>query len=235
MNPVVRWTIGNVSNVGIKSLNSSIKSFVNIYKDKFKYYVCYNQINFNKISFLKKYKVNFVNQQECINSLKVPPIKNNPCWKIYPPRINKNVHEIFIDNDLIIYKKIDIIDFFLEKKFLFIITEAYKKRYGIFDNFIDDNFIVNTGFFGLPPSYEFEEDLNKNLPNWIESKNHFDEQGLIAFILMNKEVKIINLNDINVCIKERINLKGKYGMHFVGINKNKNVEKKIKKLIYIYY
>jgi len=229
MKPIVRWTVGNVSKMGIRCLDASVGHFKHLYGNLFDYYICYNQIKFSKIKFLNKYNIKFIDQTQHFNSLKIPPVQNHPCWKIYPPRIDKSVHEIFIDNDLVIYKKIPLIDFFLEQKDLFFITEGYRKSYGIFNSLIPDNFVVNTGFFGLPPHYDFKKDLDLNLDSWkpsslkvhedLKSKGHFDEQGLIAFILMNKKIKKIYLNEINIPIFERKFLKGEYGNHFVGINR----------------
>jgi len=158
--------------------------------------------------------------------LKIPPIKDHPCWKLYPPRINKETHEIFIDNDLIIYKRIPLVDFFLQQKDLFIISEAYQRSYGFYTDVVKKGFVVNTGFFGVPPNYDFANDLNNSLKYWEPSSDnveedlvkngYFDEQGLVAFIFQNKKTKIINLDQIGIYKNKT---KGICGTHYIGINK----------------
>lgn len=97
--PIIRWTIGgNVSQHGIDCLGNSINCWKDLYGDSFDYFLCYNNIDVNKLNF----GVNLINQHEHLNSLSIQP--NSTAWKLYPPRISLQSHEIFIDNDLIIYK-----------------------------------------------------------------------------------------------------------------------------------
>lgn len=219
MKPIVRWTVGEVSQLGIECLNLSIEKFINLYGNLFDYYVCYNNIELSQIHFLKKYKVNFLNQKKYRNSLLINPIDNNPCWKLYPPRINKEVHEIFIDNDLIIFKKIPLIDEFLNSKNLFLITQAYNRSYASsLRNLIRNN--LNSGLIAIPPGFNFKERINQIIKehniSWISS--HFQEQAVVSKIIEENNFKIIKLSEIYVCYEKLI--KANYGYHFVGINSN---------------
>lgn len=222
MKPIIRWTIGNVSNYGIDCLQASVSSFLKLYKNNFDYFICYNNLDFNKIKFLEKYNLNFLNQEEHKDSVCIEPI-SNPCWKLYPPRINLDVHEIFIDNDLIVYKKIPLIDKFLDSNKLFFITEAVKRSYSDnLNNFIHNKF--NSGFFGVPPKFDFLKKINNIINKYeIVSWEHsiFEEQSVVAKIIEEENnFSVISLDEIHVCFEEIKN--SKFGLHFVGLNYNPN-------------
>ena len=221
--PIVRWTIGDVSKEGFVTLYHSVKNFINLYKDNFEYFICYNNITEKQLNIVKNFPIVFINQHNYINELKLNPICGNPCWKLYPPRLDLNRHEIFIDNDLIIYKKIPIIDNFLNKNNLLFISEAIMRSYGNFLKYITISENLNTGIFGLYPNFDFKLKIN----NIIEDKkiikwsNHLDEQGLVSLIFQNYNFELIDLNQIYVCHKSFKLKKGKYGIHFVGLNNKK--------------
>jgi len=221
--PIVRWTIGDVSKEGFLILHYSIKSFIDLYKDQFDYFVCYNNIEESKLSKIKKFPVTFINQINYINEIKIKPILNNPCWKLYPPRLDLKRHEIFVDNDLIVYKKIPVIDKFLKEKDLLFISEAIMRSYGNFSDYITIPENLNTGIFGLYPNFDFKIKINNIIKNKkvITWKNHLDEQGLVSLIFQDYNFELIDLNQIYVCHKNFNLKKGKYGVHFVGLN-NKN-------------
>lgn len=214
---IIRWTIGNTSKSGLECLKFSIKKFIYFYKENFDYYVCYNNINFKEISDLSHLDVKFIDQKNFIKEINIPP-KDNPCWKLYPPRIDINSYEIFVDNDLVLHKKIDLENYISNKKFF--ITEAIKKSYGSFNDLINEKFNFNTGFFGIPPFFDFKKEINNVVEkfnvNWENSR--YEEQGLVSYIFKNLNYEIIDLNKIYVCYKNY--KKGIYGMHFVGLNKN---------------
>lgn len=213
MKPIIRWTIGFDHKNSYEILRYSVNSFFSIYQNKFDYYICYNNCNPTNLSF--KTNVTFIDQKEYINSLIIKPYMTS--WKLYPPRLNNNVHEIFIDNDLILFKKHEIIDEFIAQKNMTFATEAFTRRYGIYDNLLPENILINTGLVGVPPNFN----LNKYLNNIIKNnwKGWYDEQGIFSYILYNnKNFKTISLKDISVCHgKYKL---GKYGIHFVGINSN---------------
>lgn len=226
MKPIVRWTIGNVSKNGIISLKYSIKKFINLYGNNFEYFLCYNNIDLS-MNWLNDIKIEKINQ----NQLSEYSIDGyNPFWKLVPPRLDIKRHEIFIDNDLIIYNKIKEFEFFLSSKDLFLITQGSRKEkngftYGVFEGKINSEVYMNTGLLGFPPNFDLDKEI-KNILKQYKIKNHFDEQGMISFIIQSKNKKII--------LKEKINFfqNGSCGIHLIGINSGKN-KKSINKLIKI--
>lgn len=222
MKPIVRWTIGEVSYEGVLCLEASICNFINLYKNQFRYFLCYNNINLKDLKFLNKFDLNLIKQNKKeeieyeFNDL------NEPFWKLIPFRIDKNVHEIFIDNDLVIYEKIEEIEEFLNSQNKIICSESLKRCYGSLQNEVKEETYINTGFFGLPPHFEFENKINYIIKKFDlnNARNVFNEQGCLAYIFEKENLKIINKEKISICFEKVI--KGKKGMHFVGINRLDN-------------
>lgn len=216
MKNIVRWTIGNVSSEGFECLEKSVSNFIKLYGDQFDYFICYNNIKEEKLKWSRDLKINLINQHDHIDSINITPVGHNPCWKLYPPRINKNAYEIFIDNDLILHKKINL-DKFIEKN-VFFITQALKKNYGSLDEKITSDNYYNTGFFGLPKNFDFKKHINKLIKKYKIDLNsdHFEEQGVVAHIFHKNNPEIILLGDIYVSFEDY--QMGKYGLHFVGLN-----------------
>jgi hypothetical protein len=212
MKKIIRWTIGDCSKEGIDCLKKSVKNIVNFYKEKFDYYVCYNNLNKNKIN---KLPVRLLNQEEYVDEITIRPT-NNPCWKLYPPRIKMDSYEIFIDNDLVLHKKINFEQYIKNKSFF--ITEAYEKSYGTLQYEINDPIFLNSGMFGIPPGFDFKKEINSAIKkfeiNWNNS--HFEEQAIVAYIFNKQGYELINKEQIYVCVED-IKI-GKFGNHFVGLN-----------------
>jgi hypothetical protein len=218
--------VGDVSDQGIYSLKLSINQWKKLYQDKFDIIVCWNGKKPN-ITDLQ-----LVNQHEFIDSISVsPPSFMNPAWKIYPPRLRLNSHEIFIDNDVILHQKIPLIDHFLQSQTTIICTEAAKRSYGYFDKLIHNTTELNSGLFGLPPNFNLVDEINltlkeTNFKSWID---HLDEQGLLSYIFLKKNCQIIPIEDIIVLMESpklfrsmKYGRYGRYGAHFVGLNINQN-------------
>jgi hypothetical protein len=214
MKSLFRWTIGdNSSKEGIECLSHSISLIKKKYGDSCDYFVCHSGNNVNNLN-LKG--VNFIDQRSFTNSISIKPFGTS--WKLYPPRIRIDSHEIFLDNDLIVYGSLPIIDSFFKSDDVFFCTEGLKRRYGKYDSLIASHQKLNTGLFGLPPNFDFGQKIESKLSgNW---EGHFDEQGLVASILLEYNVKVIPISDIYIACKdaaEHLSF-GRAGIHFVGLN-----------------
>ena len=218
MKPLVRWIVGNCHNAGIISLIQSIKNFKKLYKNKFRYCICYNNLSdkqLKKIKILTSSNIKLINQENYISEFDINPC--GPAWKLYPARLSLETHEIIIDNDLILFKKLTEIEDLIENDKPFI-TEALKNCYGNFDNLISKNTTLNTGFIGYPPNFDIKkmilETIHKSKINcWSD---HFDEQGCIASIFEKIDYNLITLNKINVC-DHKLKM-GSHGIHLIGLN-----------------
>lgn len=224
--PLIRWIIGPCHELGFDCLNESVRRFNKLYGSLFFKTICYNQLNTKQINKLPKHLVDqIIDQNKFSKDLKIsPPLKKaGTAWKLYPPRLSLNTHEIIIDNDLIIYKNLEEIEEFLKNKDQFLITEGYRRSYNkTFDKNIKSNFIINSGFVGLPPFFDYKKEIDNILDINKKWENHFDEQSIVANILQNKKTKIINLNKISINGYNTGNFNGECGTHFNGINQGFN-------------
>lgn len=217
MKPLVRWTIGNVRDEGFEMLKESVRLFKKIHNE-FDFVVCYNEIS--NESLPKDINLFFQTHDCC--AIPIKPNSTN-AWKLFPPRLRFDSHEIFIDNDMIICNKIpQIVEFLKSDKPL--CYGRYDERpfpYGsfakLFKKSSEPQFKLNSGIFGLPPNYDFEKDLIENIFKLqLNEWGYFDEQGLVATCLMHKNPILINTEEISNCWKS---FKfGRYGFHFCGHN-----------------
>lgn len=217
MKPIIRWTIGPGSNRGLSCLQMSIKSFRGLYGDSFDYYIMYNGIpapDF-KLDFVNK-----INQAEHSNSLMYRPW--DCCWKLYPPRINIDTAEIFMDNDFILVKKVKEFDLLIKHDMPFM-SQGLGMHYGRYTSQVRPGMKLNCGFFGLPKGFDFAvtiKDICKKdiYKKWVD---HYDDQGVIASTMC-------RFPKFNILPLRRIAIVGpaqkecpdaKEGYHFVYLNR----------------
>jgi hypothetical protein len=210
MKPLVRWTIGDKTDVySYECLRRSIYFLRKLYGDSLDYVVCQNGSSRTPINV----GVPVVKQEPHITSISVLPY--SVCWKLYPPRLRIKSHEIFIDNDVVFLQRIPSIDRFLAGSKHFFASEAVRRNYGNYDDCVLSNININSGFFGLPPGFDFAGEIETHLKGkW---SNYFDDQGMVATILhKQKDFELVSLADLWVCATEL--RPAKYGYHFVGLN-----------------
>lgn len=220
---IIKWTIGNVSDKGFSCLKKSIQSFVNVYGDNFEFFVCYNNIQKSKLNKLKELnvKVNLLEQKKIFLG------EGNSFWKYSPPRIDINQKELWIDNDIIFFKKTSEIEFFLSND-CFLICRDHCRYFGVFDHLLP--FPINAGIMGLPPKYNFKYEALKiwndfGCPKLTTSA---DEQGLSAFVFLKNNAIIVPTTKIQILHDKGIPLKcfsewqlfswDSEAIHFVGLN-----------------
>jgi len=210
MRPLVRWTIGPVLPAGYDCLVQSVLSFQKLYEAEI--VICYN----GQDSYVESSMLRTIHQEthcEIVNPIGV-------AWKLCPPRVALDRHEIFIDNDLIIEQKIDEIDQFLSSDST-LLLETKGRNYGRFERHVPQGYEINSGIFGLPPGFNLEKYIKFYGTNWSEnvadaSRTH-DEQGLVATALLSyRRTVIIPRTTITDC---GIQLHWSSGMHFIGLNR----------------
>jgi hypothetical protein len=102
-------------------------------------------------------------------------------------------HEIIMDNDIVILKKIPQIEEFLNSDKVLILEEPIK-FYGRFtDQFPSEAPFLNSGFMGLPPGYDFGGEIRKTWEKYgkLGTISQADEQGLLMLTLnQNPSIRI---------------------------------------------
>lgn len=210
---LIRWVIGPVSPLGFDCLNVSTKLMQHLYP-KARLVVCHNGLSEEQ-------------------KTKLPPVELfeqkgdvwGPAWKLFPPRLDVNDHEILIDNDIVLYERSEIIEEFLGQTKLCVVTEAYKRSYSPqFEDLVPTDFNINSGLVCLPPGFDYGRSIQSvfDYSRRIKAKlweDHFDEQTIVASVLSRNTTKIIPITDISVCVTSYV--RGRIGTHFVGLNGTK--------------
>lgn len=205
--PLFRWVVGDVNSEGFCVLYQAVKNVLKLYKDKFDFLICSNaakkssKIKLQEIS--KKFGIKIYQQswlqlplEESLILQTPDRIRQGTFWKLCPPRMRINSHEIICDNDLIFVNPINTILEFLEGNSVLMMKEdafCVGKYFELFK----ENENYNSGLYGMPPGYDFEKELKST---WLETKyNHLiwrDEQGLVTGTLKKHNHLTIKADDI---------------------------------------
>tara|TARA_Y100000034_G_scaffold117749_1_gene157570 strand:+ start:18329 stop:19363 length:1035 start_codon:yes stop_codon:yes gene_type:complete len=237
MKPVFRWTIGNCTDQGIEILWESVRRAIQIYEDTFRWYIFYNNLSPKQLHIVetiaKTFKVKLVQQSR--HDLPIPQMRmgtpktkgvfdwdGNKCggtvWKLCPPRIDRDVHEIIMDNDIVFTEKIPEIDEFLNSERCLILQDNYK-FYGRFSDSVKYNKRgpYNSGLIGVPPNFYFGDHLTDVFFAWSQEHRQrdeiltqADEQGLVAATITNF-CKFIVISNTTVCEFLDTTTERKYG------------------------
>lgn len=242
MKPLFRYTVGPSIPQGLEVLQESVVKLLEVFKDTFDYLICYN--GFKDISFLEAivqgtpvrlYEQNWENcpiveEMSFVNSNGRFDWNGNQVkgsfWKVVPPRMRMDSHEIIMDNDMVLLDFFPQIKEFLSSDKVMILEEPIR-FYGRYDKLFPENTSLNSGLMGLPPDYDFGGAIKKTWESngSLTGLTQADEQGLLMATL-NQEPNIrISKNDV-VEILARDFTKSvtglERGIHFVQSNKIQN-------------
>ena len=209
MKPLIRWTIGSCEDLGYDVLKHSVNLMRRMYEDRVDYIVSYNR----PVQMDKLYELDielYEQDKDCL-----PIVAKDVAWKLYPPRLRPESHELHIDNDLVLFNKLPEIEEFFKQEDLFLYSEGMYGLYGNFRNMVPENFILNSGFIGLPPGIDYEYEVLRFLPDYWDDR--FDEQGLVATIISRQKNLKIGLEKISIC--EDSFIEASHGYHFVKCNR----------------
>lgn len=207
MKPIFRWTIGdNVGRNGFEILNEAIYWLWKNFHDEFDLYICYNFHQKDKSykhellrNIAKPYPITLYEQKW--DSCPIPhtqpgevlPDGRQPgsLWKICPPRLDINRHEIISDNDLVITKRINEMVRFLRSSKHTLLLEDPIRFLGRYEG-LHNKTNFNSGLMGLPPGFDFGGKIREV---WEMEKHdglHYgDEQGLLTYVLTTQQHFII--------------------------------------------
>lgn len=202
--PLVRWTSGPAkSKFDDVILRRSIANFRILYGDSFHYILCLNNRSEKDFDDL------------CVETLAQAPVAGLPrphgvAWKLYPPRLRPDSHELFIDHDVVLVERLPQIDSFLSRDDAFLYSEPPPgaRNYGRFDSLVREGFRLNSGLFGVPPGFKFDFSL---VGEWSD---YFDEQGFVAASLCRKNnLERVGVEDLWICESNEMPISK--GYHFV--------------------
>lgn len=243
MTPIFRWTVGNVTRQGMEILEESVFRAMKVYgDDAFEWMICHNGLTDEM-----KTQLRFIVQQRPIRLVEQSwddcPIPDNhwtpirpdgrievdgkkcggTLWKVCPARVDVNRHEIVMDNDIVLLKRVRAIDEFLECEYKTLILEEPIRFYGRYDFIVDRDDRLNSGLIGFPPGYDFGSEL---LSNWerygrLKYLTQADEQGLLMYTLSQQpNIRITKYDIRELLAKQGPDYTGEEeGLHFVQANR----------------
>lgn len=226
----IRWTVGDVSPAGFESLQLSLHSVVRLFGSSAEYKVCVNTIPVEEA----RHRTGV--HPDCVGWCSAPT--QPPCflrqflgtamaegvaWKFLPARLFQELHELALDNDVILWEIPDIIRDWLcgSDRTACLIAADDVLAHGKFAELCGPA-PRNSGIRGLPPEFDYEAALKavlEKIPASLESE--LDEQGLqVAAVSLKSAPLVVSSADVSICspfYPHNPEL-GRCGAHFVGIN-----------------
>jgi len=229
MRPLVRWTVGPVSRDGFNVLRESIRLFCRLYEDADKV-VCFNNLDKAILrSKLRNLPVRLFEVRHDPSEIEYKP--RNEIWKLYPPRMEINTHELVLDNDLIIMDKMGDIDDFFNGDHT-ILLQGRNRYYGQYNHMVKEGYKINGGLFGMPPEFDFSESIRNICKDDKERRwqNRSDDQGIIATALLSYKNFHVVPNAVLVNYDDNFDTKDPSGVvtdeikgvHFIGVNRHRH-------------
>ena len=225
MKPLARWTIGGTSSIGFETLALSVRMFRRLYPE-FDCVICHNHLGAEEVRAVERLGQPVYAQRPedavyPLVPLESPSGKDHSMpgwgWKLVPPRLRMDRHELWIDNDIIIRERLPTIDEWLRSN-LAVISTGHKRAYGIFEPWIDPSVKYCAGLFGLPPGFDFGDSILRCCDRLGGGPlGYYDEQGVTVTSVIGCGCIPIPFDEVSI-IKT---LRRPYpkGMHFIGVNR----------------
>lgn len=217
MKPLMRWTIGNSTPLGMQVLAHSVRSATRLYGDVFDFVICHNFLAPGDYDLIASLGVPLHEQHQSQMPLQVVSPKEvgsrqGSGWKLCPPRLRPEAHELWLDNDIVICRRLDDIDHWLQSDAT-IVSEGLGRLFGRYAPLIPDHMRLCAGFFGVPPGYDLSA-LMSALATF-QPLVEWDEQGLTCACLVAHPHCIVT-QQVVICETKSADAPA---LHFVGVNR----------------
>jgi hypothetical protein len=211
--PLFRWTVGATTDLGINILHHSIRMATRIYRGTFDWMVCYNKLSPSQLNKLEKiarrYNVLLHEQRWEVCPLPTEPRTyatssngyktGGSFWKVCPPRMRRETHEIIMDNDVVLTKKMPQIEAFLSSDTAMVLSEPIR-YFGKYGDYMPEEKAYNSGLMGLPPRYNFQKAIRQTWKRCesVTQLKQCDEQGLLTCALTSSFPNFIEITKFDI-------------------------------------
>jgi hypothetical protein len=225
----IRWTIGDVSEAGYEALKLSICAAWNLFGEHARYTVCVNTVSLRAAAI----RVGDVPCRVEWTPVRrdVPPwlhphvsqgMAEGVAWKLQPVRMFSWLHELSLDNDVILWAIPGAMrDWLLSDDCdACLLAGDVAPALGQFAA-VCNHRPLNSGIRGLPPGFDMERRLQDTLRNAnVVLQSELDEQGLQAAVLLHTKLFVVSTDDVSICspFPNHQQHLGRCGAHFVGLN-----------------
>jgi len=225
----LRWTIGDVSERGFEALRLAVWGAHRMFGARATYAVCVNSI---PLAAAKRRAGAL--PDGCVwrdVTRDVPPslsahldgaMAEGVAWKLAPPRLFADRHELCFDNDCVLWSLPEVIERWLDDDGgACLLAEDVRRAYGRFAPDCGAR-ACNAGIRGLPPGFDFAGALAAVLrARPVRLTSELDEQGLqVAALSLGAAPFVVPLGDVTICSPFPPHLPdlGRCGAHFCGLN-----------------
>jgi hypothetical protein len=148
-------------------------------------------------------------------------------WKLAPLRLCPAVHELSLDNDVILWRKPRRLLQWLAQTERCLIAQDVERCLGQFDEDCPEG-AYNSGIRGLPPEFNLERAMQTVIAGYerrtrkpLLLTSELDEQGLqVAAAALFSAPLVVPITDVTICSPfwPKQQSLGQCGAHFVGLN-----------------
>jgi hypothetical protein len=229
----IRWTIGDVTDGGFEALRLSIEGAGRVFPGCTRMAVYVNTISIaeaqRRCGALEeevRAKVDWIDAGASAPAWLAPYLDEGfaqgVAWKLIPLQAFPDLHELALDNDVILWRLPDAIARWLEDDGAILVAEDVRACFGQFAPLCGSQ-ARNLGIRGLPPRFDLRralEDLLARAP--VRLSSELDEQGLqlAALVSAGRSLHVVPVADVTICSPFPPHLPhlGRCGAHFCGLN-----------------
>jgi hypothetical protein len=187
----VRWTVGDVSASGFEALRLSIPCALRVFGDRTRYVVCVNSVGLTEAKARTGPVLRCVEWLDNSRGLSRPlatrldkGMGEGVGWKLAPLRLFPALHELSLDNDVILWRMPRRLLQWLAQSERCLLAQDVERCLGQFDEDCPEG-AYNSGIRGLPPEFNFERAMQTVIARHerrtrkpLLLTSELDEQGL---------------------------------------------------------
>lgn len=223
----IRWTIGDVSNAGFEALRLSIVGAMRLFGPRARYAVYVNTVpvaeaqrRCGPVDTEIAWRDANGQVPQWLGPHLGPSFADGVAWKLAPVRAFPDLHELALDNDVILWKLPTAMLRWLAGRDSCLVAQDVRASFGQFTELCGPE-PLNLGIRGLPPGLDFERAIRAVLARHpVGLTSELDEQGLQLAALGESPIEVVPLEDVTICSPFWPHLPnlGDCGAHFAGLN-----------------